>query len=202
MIIKSISYSNQEILESILKLYIKENRFDLDPTFSKGVFYRKIAEPKFKSDLHPQVPGTIQADYTKLPFKSESLNSICWDPPFLVGMPNRSKDDPKSNLMKNRFSAFRTVTDLRESYSLAIKEFNRILVKGGWLVAKCQDMVSSGKQVWSHIDLYNMAIGQNFLAEDLFILLAKSRMSSGKWKNGQFHCRKWHSYWWVFKKSI
>jgi hypothetical protein len=197
--IKSISFSNTEILQNILKLYVRADRFDLDPTFSKGNFYKNILEPTYKSDLIPQRPDIIPADFTKLPFKDNSINSICADPPFVVGLPNKSKDTVGSNLIKNRFGAFRTIKDLKNIYVAAIKEFYRVLKPGGWLVWKCQDTVSSGKQYWSHVDSYNMAIVAGFEAIDLFVLLAKSRMTSSKWR-GQYHARKFHSFFWVFKK--
>ena len=38
-IIKSISYSQEEILKWIIRLYCPDG-FDLDPTYSKGVFYK------------------------------------------------------------------------------------------------------------------------------------------------------------------
>lgn len=199
MTIKSISFSNTEILQNILKLHVHADRFDLDPTFSKGVFYRDIPEPRFKSDLHPQVPGTIQADCTKLPFKDNSLNSICFDPPFVIGIPNKSKDTVGSNLIKNRFGSFRTVENLMDFYWDSLIEFERVLKPGGWLVFKCQDCVSSGKQILTHCHIWSMAKDAGFKEIDLFILLAKSRMNSGKWKQ-QLHARKFHSYFFCFQK--
>ena len=47
-----------------------------------------------------------------------------------------------------------------------------------------------------------MARQVGFYPLDLFVLLAKQRMNSfgGKWRN-QEHARKYHSYFWVFRKS-
>ncbi len=53
-IIKSISYDQDELLQRIIRLYVDEGRFDLDPTFSTGGFYRKIPHPKLCYDLMPQ----------------------------------------------------------------------------------------------------------------------------------------------------
>lgn len=197
--IKTISFSNTEILKNILELHVKSDRFDLDPTFSKGIFYKEIPEPRFKSDLHPQVPGTIQADCVHLPFKDNSLNSICFDPPFVLGIPNKSRNTAGSNLIKNRFGSFRTVENLMDFYWDSLIEFERILKSGGWLIFKCMDSVSSGKQVMSHCHIWQMATDAGFKSVDLFILLAKSRMTSGKWKQ-QLHARKFHSYFFCFQK--
>jgi len=41
-IIKSISYDQDELLQWIIRLYVEDGRFDIDPTFSTGGFYRII----------------------------------------------------------------------------------------------------------------------------------------------------------------
>ena len=66
-----------------------------------------------------------------------------------------------------------------------------MLCPGGVLVFKCQDKVSSGKQ-W--------AIARGFEVLDLFILLARSRLVAN-WQRNQKHARKFHSYFWVFRKG-
>lgn len=40
--IKSISFKEQEIQENILKLYSDIDFYELDPCYSKGVFYKII----------------------------------------------------------------------------------------------------------------------------------------------------------------
>lgn len=51
-LMKSISYSQDEILKWIIRLYCPDG-FDLDPTYSKGVFYKNVPEPQLKFDLNP-----------------------------------------------------------------------------------------------------------------------------------------------------
>ena len=84
--VKSISYSQDEILKWIIQLYCP-NGFDLDPTYSKGVFYKNIPEPRLKFDLNPQIEGVQQANCTDLPVESGSLQSIVFDPPFVAADP-------------------------------------------------------------------------------------------------------------------
>jgi len=74
-----------------------------------------------------------------------------------------------------------------------------VLCLGGILVFKCQDKVSSGKQHMMHCNVYQWAILQGFEALDLFILLARSRLVAN-WQRNQKHARKYHCYFWVFKK--
>ena len=47
--------------------------------------------------------------------------------------------------------------------------------------------------------MYNAATQSGFTAIDLFILIAKNRVI-GKFDK-QHHARKFHSYFWVFKKQ-
>jgi len=200
--IKSISYDQTEILKNILKLYIKEAAFHLDPTFSRGNFYKKITEPILKSDLFPQQPNTIQNDCRNLPFANNSINSIIFDPPFTIGVPNKSKGKKGSNIIRDRFGSFKSKDDLLTFYSASLKEFMRVLVPNGYLVFKCQDTVSSGKQHLIHCDIYNLAMEIGYKVIDLFVLLAKSRIMSipSKWST-QLHARKYHCYFFVFRKN-
>jgi len=87
-------------------------------------------------------------------------------------------------------------------YSASLKEFMRVLAPSGYLVFKCQDTVSSGKQYLIHCDIYNLAMEIGYEVIDLFVLLAKNRIMSSpaKWPI-QLHARKYHCYFFVFRKN-
>jgi hypothetical protein len=199
-VIKSISFEQNEILRNIIKLYIEEGYFHLDPTYSKGNFYKKgIKEPDYKFDLFPQTNDTVESSSDKLPIDNESINSILFDPVFTVGIPNSSKGKKGSNIIANRFGSFKTMCNLWEYYYGSLMEFHRILKNKKFLVIKCQDSVSSSKQYLSHVEIINQAEEIGFYCKDLFILNAKTRILSGKHSN-QVHARKYHSYFLVFQK--
>jgi len=197
-IIKSISYDQDELLQWIIRLYIEEGRFDIDPTFSTGGFYRKIPHPKLCYDLMPQRDNVLQADCRRLPIKSGSVRSIIIDPPFLATT-GKSLQSNSGNIINRRFSVARNERELAALYEDAIREANRVLCLGGILVFKCQDKVSSGKQHMMHCNVYQWAILQGFEVLDLFILLARSRLVAN-WQRNQKHARKYHCYFWVFRK--
>ena len=90
--------------------------------------------------------------------------------------------------------------ELHEFYYDSLKEFYRLLKNDGILIFKCQDKISSGKQYLSHIFICNKAIEVGFYPEDLFILLAKNRLIAEWQLKNQKHARKFHSYFYVFKK--
>lgn len=203
MIIKSISYNQIEIIDNILKLHVKNNIIDCDPTYSKGNFYKKnkILEPKLKFDLYPIFDDVIKCDSINLPLSDNSLNSIMFDPPFVVSKgPSLKNSKDGSNIISKRFSSYESIPLLWNYYKNSLKEFYRILNENGVLIFKCQDTVSGGKNYFSHIYIMNEALRLGFYAKDLFVLLAKNRIIGGNMKN-QKHARKYHSYFWIFEKK-
>lgn len=90
---------------------------------------------------------------------------------------------------------------MKNNYYNTLKELFRVCEKGGFVVVKCQDTVSGGKNHFSHVMVMNMALELGFYPKDMFILTAKMRINSfgGRW-NKQEHARKYHSYFWVFEK--
>ena len=197
--IKTISYDQGEILRWIIQLYVPSGRFAVDPTYSKGNFYRTVPKPEYCFDISPKVDGVGQADCRSLPFPDESISSIIIDLPFLATT-GKSLSTGKGNIINRRFSICSSEAELAELYRDAIREAYRILKRTGVLVFKCQYKVSSGKQYMMHGLVYNMANALGFEAHDLFVLLAKSRLIAN-WQKNQKHARKYHSYFWVFRKK-
>ena len=191
--IKSISDSQSEILKNILTIYNLE-KFDADITYSKGNFYKdgSVPQPEFKSDKLPSSSEVVEADYTNLPVADGVFQSVVFDPPFLPTLYSTSA-------MFKRFSGFATHAELHDSYKQALAEIFRVLKPEGICVFKCQDFVNSRKNWWIHINVHNYALEQGFIVDDLYILLAKSRMRTYN-TTVQQHCRKFHSYLWVLKK--
>ena len=203
MIIKSISYDQTEIIKNILMLHVPQGYIDCDPTYSKGNFYKKsgIEEPKYKFDIEPQAQDVIQANAENLPLKDKSINCIMFDPPFLSTSGKSLKLDNDNNKINKRFGVYPTEKALHQFYINALYEFYRVLKDKGILIFKCQDKVSSGKQYISHVFICNMAVEIGFYPKDLFILLAKNRIVADWQLKNQKNARKFHSYFWVFKKS-
>lgn len=201
-IIKSISYSQEEILQWILKLYVPESCFEVDPTFSKGNFYKSgaVPRPKYCFDIIPQAEGVTQADCRFLPLENNSIGSMIIDLPFLATTGASLKGND-GNIINRRFGVCKNETELMQLYKDALAEAWGVLKPGGVLVMKCQDKVSSRKQYMMHCDIYDMAKETGFEVLDLFVLLAKNRLIAD-WQRNQKHARKYHSYFWVFQKPV
>ncbi len=192
MIVKSISFDQQEILQNICSLHT--GTIEADVTFGSGCFYKGQPRPIFCSDLSPRKPGVIAANVCHLPLKNAVLRSVIFDPPFMA------RTGPGA-ILKARFGELvGTIRHLWNFYFRTMKEIHRVLVPGGWLIFKCQDGVLSGVNNFTHTEIYAMGKALGFVFKDLFILLAKNRMMHPKHKI-QRHARKYHSYFWVMQKK-
>jgi tRNA G10 N-methylase Trm11 len=200
MVIKSVYYNQEELIKSIIDLHIKDN-IEVDTTYSKGNFYKNdtVNEPIYKFDKFP-INDTILHLEDVLPFENNSINSIMFDPPFVISK-GKSLDNTVDgqNIISNRFSYFESPKELFNCYTNNMIEYYRVLKERGFLIFKCQDTVSSGKNYFTHVWIMNKALEIGFYPKDLFILVAKNRVISGKHKNQQ-HARKYHSYFWVLEK--
>ena len=191
--IKSISFKQHEILQSIVTLHT--GPIQADVTYGSGCFYKNgVARPALCLDLAPRKPGVIAADVRHLPLKDACLRSVMFDPPFMA------RTGPGATLKARFGELVGTIKDLWNFYFLAMQEVHRVLVPGGWLVFKNQDGVLSGVNNFTHAEIYAMGKNIGFIPVDLFILLAKHRMTHPAHKR-QVHARKFHSYFWVFKKN-
>lgn len=197
--IKSISYSQDEIIDWILELHC-QSPIELDSTYSKGNFYKTRPKPKYCFDISPQFDFVQKADCRNLSLDSESITTSILDGPFGIGSgPSLKVKINGQNITPGRFGCFPTGKTLFEFYTSALKEQYRILKPDGILILKIQPVVGCGKQWLTHFHCLEVAIDLGFYPKDEFILLAKQRPISGKIKKQQ-HARKFHSFFYVLQK--
>lgn len=200
-LIKSISYSQDEILKNIITLYNNGETFEVDPCYSKGKFYKDIDRPRYCFDIEPQFDYVEKYDCRQLPFENNSIDSIIFDPPFLATKGPSLTDNKNNNHINKRFGVYPTEKELFQMYKNSIKEFDRVLKQNGLLVIKCQDKVSGGKQYMSHVAIINYCTQLGLYCEDLFVLLAKNRLVADWQVKNQKRSRKYHCYFLVFRKN-
>jgi hypothetical protein len=193
-LISSISFSQDEILKSIIHLYAPTG-IELDGTYGYGHFYKHLSKPQHKFDTHPKAAGVTIADCRKMPVADVSINTAIFDPPFVLS----AHKDSIEYIMMQRYRGFKTIAELRSMYRESITEYFRVLKPGGVLIVKCQDM-SHGHETnyFVHNEVLNMATEIGFKGIDLFIMLAKNRFTDSRFK--QKSARKFHCYFWVFRK--
>lgn len=214
--IKSVSTNQHEILWNIMQMHNNGEGFECDPTYSIGNFYGRhsfidgygekveinIPQPKYKFDVFPQTDDTVKIEPLKpLPLEDNSVGSVVCDLPFVISCgPSMGNGNKKSNVISNRFSSFYPSSELYRTYFFWIKEISRVLKDNGICVFKNQPTISGG--INHQIDAFSMIAAQEcgMEIEDLWVLVAKNRIISGKVKQQQ-HARKYHSYFHVFRKT-
>ena len=191
----SVFKDDGEVLKAISDIHLRGKWFDLDCTYSKGVFYNKIPQPKIKSDIFPLFDDVLMVDSTKMDaFTNNSLDSIVFDPPFLF----RKRKSNNNDKMSARFSYFNSYEDLTDMYRNSLSQFWRVLNKGGYLCFKCQDM-TDGKFYCTHNFIINKAQEIGFELKDIIIKATNLKLQRDA---KQQNCvAKVHSYWLVFKKK-
>ena len=208
--IRSVSYDQMEIIDSIMHLCGIE-RFDVDVTFGNGGFYKGRDTPHFCFDIDndlilgakissDSVRGVSSSD--NLPLGSGTVSSLMFDPPFLTYV-RASREGNGNMVMAKRFGGYWKYGELEKHYRETIIEAHRVLGKKGIMVFKCQDIIHNHKMHCTHMNVMEWSKGM-FRLKDLFILPAKSRMAipqqAGTKKKVQKHARIFHSYFMVLER--
>lgn len=198
-IIKSVSTDQQEILNNILKLHVRSGVYDADFTYSIGHFYHDnvVTPPKLKFDKFPEnsADGVKPLDEAAR-IEDGTLGSVVVDLPFLI---TRKKWVEGSHIA-NRFNAFDNVDEAMEANVYMLRLAYHKLKNRGVLVMKTMDIYTEGRQIWMSRYVQEEAERIGFRLIDTFILISPTKILSAGEK--QHVSRKYHSYFYVFKKSI
>lgn len=189
--IKTISYDQTEILAWIIRLYNNRQPFDCDLTASKCIFWKSLPKPEHLFDVNPQMEGIKHLSETDN-LDDCSFSSIVFDLPFLVSKGAMST-------IKERFTYFESVDEIYKANDEMLERSSRLLRKQGLLVVKTMDICYENKQLWISDYVIRKAEEMGFELQDKFILLSKLRLFSHT--RQQKIARKYHSYFFVFKKS-
>lgn len=196
-LIKSVSDDQQEILNNIIRLYIKEGYIQADFTFSKGVFYKNgnVVIPQYRFDKYPkQCEGVLDLKKADKLIEDGTLHSCIVDLPFLV----TKKEWTKNCMMHQRFNSFNDMEEATDANKYMLELSYKKLRKKGILIMKTQDIYTAGRQIWfSHL-VHQWAVEQGFSVIDKFILTSNVRLLNGGMN--QKCARKYHSYFFVFRK--
>lgn len=223
LVFSAYQSSNDEVFPLILDLYVKKGAVIAETTFGKGVFWKRVDLDDYDvrfSDLKVDVPDNVQGgvDARKLPYGDEVIDAVVFDPPYMhtpggtahnghqnfEGYYANNVEVPKEVLQKiwsdtggNPPKYHEAILDL---YYRAGKEALRVLKPEGIYIVKCQDEVCSNRQRLTHMEIAIELEKYGFVVEDLFVVMRKNRPGVSRLKNHQYHARKNHSYFMVFRK--
>ena len=189
--------TNATIIDSACRLYVKDGDVVADVTYGKGAFWTLTDTTRFellKSDL--KTCEITNYDLTRLPYGDSCLDHFVLDPSYM--------HTPGSPMVDERYKNSETTGAMYHGdimaklYSGGMSEARRTLKNKGMLWVKCQDEIQSSKQVWSHIEVYNIALAFGFYPKDMFVLISKTNPPI---QHKQKHARRNHSYLWIFEKK-
>ena len=188
--IKTISYDQTEILSWIMRLYNNRQPFDCDLTASKCIFWKSLPKPEHLFDVNPQIEGVKHLSEADT-LDACSFNSIVFDLPFIVTTGVIGK-------IRERFTHFESIADLYSTNDEMLERSYRLLKGQGLLVVKTMDICHGNKQVWISDYVIKKAEELGFELIEKFILLSDLRLFPKT--HQQKIARKYHSYFFVFKK--
>ena len=188
--IKTISYDQTEILSWIMRLYNNRQPFDCDLTASKCIFWKSLPKPEHLFDVNPQIEGVKHLSEADT-LDACSFNSIVFDLPFIVTTGVIGK-------IRERFTHFESIADLYSTNDEMLERSYRLLKEQGLLVVKTMDICHGNKQVWISDYVIRKAEELGFELIEKFILLSDLRLFPKT--HQQKIARKYHSYFFVFKK--
>ena len=189
--VRSVSDSQPEILRWIISLYNDGKTFDADLTASLLKFYKKIPVPANLFDKFPQLPCVRNLDEADV-LPDSSFGSVIYDLPFII-----SSGSPSD--IKERFSTFASEEELYAANDEMLRRSYRLLKHGGLLVVKTMDASYQDRQLWVSDYVLRRADSMGLELLDKFILVSHWRIF-GRTRQ-QHRARKYHSYFFVFRKG-
>jgi hypothetical protein len=192
----SVWGDSADVIERVAALYFKPGDEIADLTYGKGAFWRKIDTAQY--EFYPSDVITCpQAlyDVRELPYRDDSFDVDVLDLPFSH---NPGRCSFESNYRNVETTEGLNHDGIMQLYEAGMTEAMRILKPNGLLLLKCQDEIESGKQRWSHIEVYEIAKRLGMVVQDLFVMTQKHDPMIQR--PDQKHARKNHSFFWLFKK--
>lgn len=190
-----------ELLEQLLRFYPRKRpRNILDATVNGGRFWRGSKRKVIGVDIDPKHRPTVVANNTTMPFGSETMDVVVYDPPHIPNQGrDRSKDFNKRFGLGGRSPKEHGYT-FAHTYPPFMREAYRVLRDEGVLLAKIADYVHNHRYQWAHVELIKAGQDVGFTPCDCVIKVRKGPIIDPKWKVAH-HTRRQHCYWIIFRKS-
>lgn len=191
--------TNAELIaDAVVPLgYIQPHDCVLDPTFGKGVWWKKYT-PTYLTKHDIKLDGV---DFRNLPHQKGSFSVVAFDPPYVA------KGGRETSTITDFDSGFglkdapRTPGELHHMIVEGLAEIHRVLQTNGLVLLKCMNYVTSGHYYPAAYDLLAAATDHPnapFKLVDEFIHLGKPGPQPPRTK--QYHTRANYSHLFVLEK--
>lgn len=181
--------TNAHMIVDVVALgYLRDTDLILDPTYGRGGWW-KLWEPAGLVFHDLKLDGV---DFRDLPYATGVFDAVAFDPPYkLNGTPTAEVDE------RYGVDVVKTWQERHVLIAEGMVECARVLKKGGYLLLKCQDQVSSGHVRWQTDIFTRVGIGHGLTKVDRLDMLGGRAQPDGR---RQVHARRNASQLLVFVK--
>lgn len=184
--------TNAHLIADAARLgYLRPHHLTLDATYGEGVFWRQW-QPWTLIRLDKFTPSDIRGDFTNLPFRDATFQTVIDDPPY--------KFNGTPSPFEKRYGVHLPARwqDRLSLIIASVKECARVVQPKGHLLVKCMDQVVSGKVVWQTDHVTRAALDSGLVKVDRFDFLVNPREQPHE---RQVHSRRNYSTLLVFEKK-
>lgn len=137
--------TNAQLMADCAKLGYLNGRV-LDLTYGLGRFWTEFRPDDLTTNDWDESRGADhQWDFTSVPLPSGSFDSVVLDPPYKL---NGTGGSHPSDEAYGVADPYMSINDRHMLMKLGLREAIRLARTGGFVLAKCQDQVSSGQVQW------------------------------------------------------
>lgn len=134
--------TNADLVAACAQLnYIKLTDIVLDPTFGRGVWWKKF-RPITLVTYNRNEDGS---NFCDLPEPSGRFDVIAFDPPYVCVGGRKTTGMPEFHDRFGLEDTPRRPMELQELINDGLTEMYRLVRRGGYIFVKCQDYITSGK---------------------------------------------------------
>lgn len=195
-VLRAAAYkSNAELMAAAHELnYIKDLDVTLDLTYGAGVFW-KAFRPLFlaTNSIDPDDDTTFHFDFRRFPVRlREAFDVVVFDGPYKLN------GTPSAPDVRYGVGVKSTWQDRHALIRQGIRSSTRLVPKGGFVLVKCMDQVSSGAVHWQTREFADYGESQGLVLHDQLHMLRRPRVQPHK---HQVHALANYSTLLCFKKA-
>lgn len=177
--------------------YIKADNYVLDPTYGAGTWWT-LFKPGNLVARNRRKDGS---DFTHMPIHwTDSFDVVAFDPPYVAKGGRATSGIKEMDERYGQDDCPATPKLLQELIDAGLSECDRVTKKGGFILVKCMDYISSGKLFLGETNTLDFARMLGLKVEDKFIHYSTTANPQPPGRR-QVHARRNYSTLWVFKRG-